>query len=157
MSTLSALVTHRKSLQIGDRAPSLISVDQEGVPVDLDLAYSRGPVLVYFYLRASTPICTAHACRFRDGFSRLDESDIQIFGVSGDTSGRLRKFKEKYQLPFRLIADPEGKIAAAFGVPTFLGFPARRAFLIRDGAVAWQGNAAQSSEVFRLLAPAAAV
>ncbi len=157
MKSLLALLTHKKSLQIGDRAPSLISVDQEGVPVDLDLAYARGPVLVYFYLRASTPVCTAHACRFRDGFSRLDGSDIQIFGVSGDTSGRLQKFKEKYQLPFRLLADPEGKIAAAFGVPTFLGFPARRAFLIRDGIVAWQGNAAQSSEVFRLLAPAAAV
>ncbi len=157
MRSLSELFTQEKSLQIGDRAPSLTAVDQEGVPVDLGLAYARGPVLVYFYLRASTPVCTAHACRFRDEFSRLDESDIQIFGVSGDTSGRLQKFKEKYQLPFRLLADPEGEIAAAFGVPTFLGFPARRAFLIRDGAVAWQGNAAQSSEVFRLLAPAAAI
>ncbi|MDP9097454.1 MAG: peroxiredoxin [Verrucomicrobiota bacterium] len=157
MKSLSALLTHKKSLQIGDRAPCLTAVDQDGVPVDLDLAYARGPVLVYFYLREGTPVCTAHACRFRDGFSRLNESDIQIFGVSGDTSGRLQKFKEKYQLPFRLLADPEGKIAAGFGVPTFLGFPARRAFLIRDGLVAWQGKASESSEVFRLLASAAAV
>ena len=157
MKSLSELFIQKKSLQIGDRAPSLTAVDQDGLTIDLIAAYARGPVLLYFYLRPSTPVCTAHACRFRDGFLRLDESDIQIFGVSGDTSGRLQKFKEKYQLPFRLLADPEGKIAAAFGVPTFLGFPARRAFLIRDGIFAWQGNASESSEVFRLLAPAAAV
>ncbi len=136
---------------MGERAPALKAVDQDGVMVDLGKAYARGPVPIYFYLRTGTPVCSAHACRFRDGLDQLDEHDIQIFGVSRDAPDRLQKFKAKQRLPFQLLADPEGEIAAAFGVPSFFGFPARRAFLIRNGVLDWKGHASESSAIFRLI------
>lgn len=137
----------KSSLQIGERAPALQVMNQDRVIVDLGSAYQRGPVLIYFYLRAGTPVCTAHACRFRDGFDQLHQSGVQIFGVSGDPTKRLQAFKARHHLPFDLLADPKGEIAAAFHVPSFFGFPARRAFLIRDGAIVWKGRAADSPAI----------
>lgn len=136
---------------IGDPAPVLQAVNQDGAIVDLGAAYRRGPVLIYFYLRANTPVCTAHACRFRDGFDRLGESGVQIFGVSCDRAERLHAFKARHHLPFDLLADSQGKIAESFHVPSFLGFPARRAFLVREGKIAWTGRASDSSEIFDFL------
>ena len=145
------LFGNKTSFHVGDGAPVIQAVDQNGVMVDLSEAYARGPVLIYFYLRAGTPVCTAHACRFRDGLDQLDEHDIQIFGVSRDALDRLQKFKAKQRLSFQLLADPKGEIAAAFGVPSFFGFPARRAFLIRNGVLDWKGHASESSAIFRLI------
>ncbi len=134
MKSLVELLSRKTSLQVGDRAPALKVSNQNNATIDLGDAYARGLVVIYFYLRAGTPVCTGHACQFRDGFARLQERDIQIFGVSGDSPERLQKFKEKRRLPFQLLSDPGGEIVFAFGVSSFLGFPARRAFLVRDGS-----------------------
>lgn len=151
MKSLVELFTNKTSLQAGDRAPAMKAFNQNNAMIDLGDAYARSLVVIYFYLRAGTPVCTAHACQFRNGFARLQERDIQIFGVSGDSPERLQKFKEKRGLPFQLLSDPGGEIAFAFGVSSFLGFPARRAFLVRDGAIAWKGNASDALEIFNLL------
>ena len=148
MISLLGRVAGKPSLQIGERAPVLQVVNQDGAIVDIASAYQRGPVVIYFYLRAGTPVCTAHACRFRDGFDQLQESGVQIFGVSSDPAERLHAFKARHHLPFDLLADTKGEIAAAFHVPSFFGFPARRAFLIRDGAIVWKGHAADSPAIF---------
>ena len=151
MTSLFGRKANKPSLQIGARAPALQVMNQDRAIVDLGSAYQRGPVLIYFYLRAGTPVCTAHACRFRDGFDQLQESGVQIFGVSSDPAKRLHAFKARHHLPFDLLADPKGEIAAAFHVPSFFGFPARRAFLIRDGAITWKGRAADSPAIFEHL------
>ncbi len=134
-----------EGLTIGAPAPEVAVVDQEGAAVNLGEAYRRGPVLLFFYLRANTPVCTMHACRYRDSFAEMPEKNLQIFGVSGDSPERLKKFREKRSLPYRLLSDPDGKIAAAFRVRSFFGFPERRAFLIRDGRIEWERRAGDVS------------
>ena len=147
MSGLRDFFARKDRLVVGDAAPAVEAVDQDGAPVRLGAAYAQGPVLLFFYVRAGTPVCTMHACRYRDRLDELREPGLQIFGVSGDPPERLRRFREKRRLPYRLLADVEGKIAEAFRVRSFFGFPERRAFLIREGRIAWEGRAGEVSEL----------
>src|SRR4030095_11515397 len=123
-------------LAVGAAAPEVTSVDQDEKPVDLK-DYTKGPTLVYFYPKSDTPGCTKQACSIRDDWSALQAKGIQVLGVSGDNVEAQKKFQEKYKLPFTIIADNEGKVAEAFGVPTTLGIAKRQSFLIKDGKVVW--------------------
>ncbi|MGB8166511.1 MAG: peroxiredoxin [Chthoniobacteraceae bacterium] len=130
-------------LAVGEAAPSLTAKDQQGQIVELGELYRRSAVFIYFYVRAGTPLCTAHACRLRDRFAELRARGIEILGVSADPPERLAQFQTRKQIPFRLLADTDGAIARGFRVPSFLGMTARDAYLIRDGRVVWKGRAGQ--------------
>lgn len=136
-------------------APRLEAVDQDGRVVKLASVYASGLTLVYFYPKASTPGCTSQACSLRDAYQELSEHGVQIIGVSTDRAGAQKRFQEKHRLPFTLLADPEGKVVAAFGVGRFLGFASRQAFLIQGGMVIWRDRSAstsqQAADVLRVL------
>ncbi len=129
-------------LREGDRAPSFDLVDQDGARMtDADL---RGrTVVLYFYPKDDTPGCTKQACAFRDGLDAFRERGAEVVGVSPDDQASHAAFRDKYRLPFRLLADPEHTLCEAFGVwgeqewkgHKFLGV-ARTTFLLRDGVVA---------------------
>ena len=78
--------------------------------------YRGKPVVLYFYPKDDTPGCTTEACSFRDGFSVYQEKNITILGVSPDTVKSHQKFKDKYHLPFTLLADPDHKVCELYGV-----------------------------------------
>jgi peroxiredoxin Q/BCP len=81
------------------------------------LAEFRGkPVVLYFYPKDDTPGCTTEACSFRDDYSAYQEAGVVILGVSPDTSKSHTKFISKFNLPFPLLADPDHKVAEAYGV-----------------------------------------
>jgi peroxiredoxin Q/BCP len=73
----------------------------------------------------------------RDDWKSLQEKGIQVLGVSGDPVSAQKAFEEKYQLPFTIVSDVEGKVAAAFGVPMNNGKAQRSSFLVRNGKVVW--------------------
>ena len=132
-------------LAIGAKAPDITAPDENGKAVDFAKVYAHGLTLVYFYPKASTPGCTAQACSLRDGLPDLKADGVTILGVSHDTAEAQKKFKEKYKLPFTLIADHEGKVIQAFGVPTIIfGIAKRQSFLIKDGKVVWRSLNAQT-------------
>jgi len=133
-------------LAVGAKAPTLTAPDENGAPVDFGKVYAHGTTLVYFYPKAGTPGCTAEACSLRDSITDLKNLGITVIGVSHDTAEAQKKFKEKNKLPFTLIADHEGKVIQAFGVPTYvLGISKRQSFLVKDGKVAWRSLDAQTS------------
>jgi peroxiredoxin Q/BCP len=133
-------------LAVGAPAPEVKTVDQDGKEIDLK-DYAKGPTLVYFYPKADTPGCTKQACSIRDDWSKLQEKGIKVLGVSEDKPEAQKKFKEKHNLPFTLIADSDGKVAKAFGVPlNVMGMTARQSFLIKDGKVVWNMLKASTSE-----------
>src|SRR6478672_5268238 len=74
------------------------------------------PVVLYFYPKDDTPGCTTEACEFRDAYDRFRERGVEVIGVSPDGAESHRRFKEKYELPFPLLADPSHEAAGAFGV-----------------------------------------
>lgn len=137
-----------KAVEVGAAAPEIEGVDQDGNPFKFADAYAKGVVLVFFYPKADTPGCTAQACSLRDSFETLSAEQLQIVGVSRDNATSQKKFREKYNLPFPLVADADGKIAEAFGVPGILGMPVtkRQSFIVKDGKVVWKAESAQTAK-----------
>jgi peroxiredoxin Q/BCP len=133
-------------LAVGAPAPDVSAVDQNGAPVVLKDVFAKGPTLVYFYPKADTPGCTKQACSIRDDWEALKAKGIQVLGVSGDKPEAQKKFEEKYKLPFTLIADPDGKVAAGFGVTFIAGFAKRVSFLVKDGKVVWTMPSASTAD-----------
>lgn len=119
-------------------APLVTATLDDGTPLDLGSLYSQGPVLVYFYPRSGTPGCTRQACNLRDNNAALASKGVQVLGVSRDSVKAQTSFREKQALPFRLVADKDGIVGDAFGVPrpTGNGY-ARMSFLVVGGIVVW--------------------
>ncbi len=104
-----------KLLEPGDRAPDFRTTDQDGKKVSLK-DFKGKKVVLYFYPKDDTPGCTKEACSFRDGFSKFRKRRIEVLGVSVDDEKSHKKFAEKYDLPFRLLADTDKKIVKDYGV-----------------------------------------
>ncbi len=145
-------------LQVGAEAPSPAAVDQDGNPFSLSSAYESGTVLVYFYPKADTGGCTKQACSLRDAIEDLKGLGVTVVGVSKDSPESQKKFQEKYDLPFTLIADDDRKVAEAFGVGGVLGFSNRSSFLVKGGKIVWlspkaktEGHADEVKEALKSL------
>lgn len=132
---------HADELALGARAPSVVSLDHQGNPVNLGEALSKGTALVFFYPKAMTPGCTKQACSLRDGWDELQKRQVTIYGVSSDTAKTQAEFREKHALPFTLIADTDRAVAKAFGK----GRWSRQAYLFKDGILVWRDLSAATS------------
>lgn len=101
-------------LKIGDQAPNFKSVDQDGQIVNLS-DYAGKKVVLYFYPKDNTPGCTAESCNLRDNYASFISKGYEILGVSSDDEKTHRKFIEKYDLPFKLLADTDKSLHDQFG------------------------------------------
>ncbi len=102
-------------LKIGDKAPELGALDQNGKTIQLkDLKGKKA--VIYFYPKDSTPGCTAEACSLRDDYSILLKEGIEVIGISADSQASHLKFSDKHSLPFSLLADTDRAIIERYGV-----------------------------------------
>jgi peroxiredoxin Q/BCP len=99
----------------GSPAPDFELANQDGEPVKLS-DYRGKTVVLYFYPKADTPGCTVQACGVRDRSAEYEAADAVVLGVSPDKVPALRKFADKYGLPFTLLSDPEHAVAESYGV-----------------------------------------
>jgi peroxiredoxin Q/BCP len=136
---LAACLLHADPLPVGAPAPKITATDEQGKPIALADVYAKGITLVYFYPKAGTPGCTAEACSLRDSYTTLHGEGLQIIGVSRDAADSQKHFQDEYHLPFTLVADRDGNVAKAFGVPMmgFLPIASRESFIVKDGRIAW--------------------
>ena len=102
-------------LTIGQKAPDFNLPDENGDFHTLK-DYAGQHVLLYFYPKDDTPGCTTEACNFRDDYSSYQNARVVILGVSPDTPASHKKFKEKYQLPFTLLADEDQRVCELYKV-----------------------------------------
>lgn len=153
-------------VNVGDKAPKFSALDDTGKMWKSSEYVGKGPVVVYFYPADMTGGCTKQACGFRDDMKKLKDKGVTVVGVSGDTVRNHQLFKQAEELNFTLLADPEGKVAAAFGVPfkkgeksivrtingkeetlTRGGSAARWTFLIDgDGKIAMKNNKVKAAD-----------
>ncbi len=99
----------------GDLAPDFQLLDDSNRPRKLS-DFRGQSVILYFYPKDDTPGCTKEACRFRDDYSAYEEAGVTILGVSPDSVASHVKFKQKYQIPFLLLADTDHKVCDLYGV-----------------------------------------
>jgi peroxiredoxin Q/BCP len=99
----------------GKPAPDFEATTDSGDRVKLS-DFRGKPVVLYFYPKDDTPGCTVEACGFRDAYSEFQERGAVVLGVSPDNEASHVRFKEKYSIPFTLLADPEHAVAEQYGV-----------------------------------------
>lgn len=101
-------------MNIGDKAPEILGKDENGKEIRLSDFQGR-KLILYFYPKDNTSGCTAEACSLRDHHQELQQAGFEIVGVSKDSAASHVKFKEKYELPFPLIADIDHTLLEAMG------------------------------------------
>jgi thioredoxin-dependent peroxiredoxin len=116
-----AVSEETKPLNVGDSVPAFEVKDDQGEARKSSELFGEKIVVVYFYPADMTGGCTAQACAFRDDMGELAGKDVKVIGVSGDTVESHQLFKQAHNLNFTLLADTEGKVADAFGVPKTVG------------------------------------
>lgn len=149
-------------VQVGDQAPDFEATTHAGQTIRLSDFKGKKAVVLYFYPKDNTPVCTAQACGFRDAYEQFVTAGAEVIGVSSDSSQSHQSFATKQNLPFHLVSDPDRAIRTAFGVPkTFGFFPGRVTYIVdRQGAVRHifnsqlnaDGHIAESLRIVRELA-----
>ena len=102
-------------MNIGDKVPEVLGINENGEEIRMS-QYKGKKLVLYFYPKDNTSGCTAEACSLRDNYTELRKQGYEVIGVSVDSSTSHRKFIDKYELPFPLIADTEKKLVESMGV-----------------------------------------
>jgi peroxiredoxin Q/BCP len=139
LAAVAPACANKSLLPVGAAAPEVAGRDARGVAVTLSAETRAGRYsIVFFYPKDDTPGCTREACAFRDAFARYDAAGVTIFGVSRDSEDSHRAFRDKYSLPFPMVADTSGAVQRAYHVPDgFPGVAKRVSFLVGpDGKIA---------------------
>jgi thioredoxin-dependent peroxiredoxin len=134
----------QNSPKVGDVAPDFTLPDENNNAVHLGSHHGKSPVVIYFYPKADTPGCTKEACGFRDAIAGYRELGVPVFGISPDPVADVKKFSEKFQLNFPLLADADHGVTERYGCwvqktmygKTYMG-AARTTFIInKQGQIA---------------------
>lgn len=119
------------SIAAGDRAPDFTATTSDGQTVSLRDYRDRSSVVLFFYPKDGSPICTMEACRFRDSYEDFVAAGAVVIGVSGDSDDSHVEFANSHRLPFALISDKDGALRREFGVPRSMGvLPGRVTYVI---------------------------
>ena len=102
-------------LEAGEKAPAFTLPDQDGNPVSLS-DFQGKSVILFFYSKDNTAGCTRQACSFADQYPAFRQRDAVVLGISKDPVTSHRRFADKYQLPYRILSDPECRVMEAYGV-----------------------------------------
>ncbi len=129
------------TLQVGDKAPDFTLLSDQNQLISLNNLIGK-KIILYFYPKDNTPGCTQEACDFRDSFAQFASFNTEVIGISKDSPAKHTRFKQKYALPFTLLADETGDICEAYGAldkqslfgKSFLGIR-RSTFLIDENGV----------------------
>jgi peroxiredoxin Q/BCP len=123
-------------VQVGDVAPDFTLPAQTGAPVNLRDFLGKKALVLYFYPRDHTAVCTAQACAFRDSYEVFKHAEAEVIGISSDSVESHQQFTTAHRLPFLLLSDIDSLIRKLYGVPTALGLPGRVTYIIdRQGIV----------------------
>jgi peroxiredoxin Q/BCP len=144
-------------LAVGTPAPDVSAVAHDGQQFQLSKLKGRYVVL-YFYPKDDTSGCTKEACDVRDSWAKLQKAGVAVFGVSTQDNESHKAFAEKYHLPFPLLPDEKGEIAAKYKVPLTFGMARRITYLIgKDGRIehVWPkvNPVGHANEILAQLAP----
>ena len=124
-------------LRKGDKAPGFELADQDGERVKLSELLEKGSIILYFYPKDFTSVCTRQACMVRDSHDRIEAAGLRVIGINSEKGEKHGRFREHHGLPFRLLEDPGREVARAYeAIGPFGLYTARVSYLIdSDGVV----------------------
>ena len=122
-------------VQVGDAAPDFTLPSQTGTLVRLGAFLGKKAIVLYFYPRDNTSVCTKEACAFRDSYEFFKNADAEVIGISSDSVESHRQFAAAHQLPFLLVSDTDGMVRKRYGVPTAFGLPGRVTYVIDKSGI----------------------
>ena len=108
------------ALQVGDKIPNFTAIASDGSVFESQVIIGKQAVVIYFYPKDDTLVCTEQACTFRDQYEDFKALGSEVIGVSSDSVLSHQKFSKRYNLPFILLSDQDKKIRKLFGVPNDL-------------------------------------
>jgi len=131
-----------RSLEVGDSVPDFTATASDGQKISLSDFVGKQAVVVFFYPKDNSLICTQEACSFRDHYEDFVRLGAAVIGISGDSNESHRSFAAAHHLPYRLIADENGELRQLFGVPNSLFvLPGRVTYVIdREGIIRLKFN-----------------
>lgn len=124
----------RPMIQEGQPAPAFTLKDASGRPWSLDALRKSGPVVLFFYPRDESAICTREVCAFRDAHQDFADTGATVVGISSDGEASHEAFARKQSLNYLLLSDPGGAVRRAYGIPKMLGVVDGRATFVIDRA-----------------------
>jgi peroxiredoxin Q/BCP len=135
-------------VQVGDQTPDFTFTAQSGKQVRLSDFRNQKVVVLFFYPKDGSAICTKEACAFRDAYDQFAEAGAVVIGVSGDSAESHSAFATRYNLPFYLVSDGDGSLRRTFGVPKTFGLlPGRVTYVIdKKGVVRLVFSAQMTAE-----------
>ena len=121
------------ALKVGSKIPNFAAIDNNGDLFESNLIVGKKPVVIYFYPKDKTRVCTEQACTFRDQYEDFKALGAEVIGISSDSLKSHIAFANEYKLPFILLSDFDKKIRKLFGVPNdYLGLVPGRATYVAD-------------------------
>ena len=121
----------KEHVQVGDKAPEFSLPAQDGATVSLKDFANKDSVVLYFYPKDNTSVCTKEACLFKDSYSVFSEKGAVVLGVSSDSVESHKGFAQAQHLPFKLLSDAKGEVRKLYGVPSAMGMlPGRVTYVI---------------------------
>lgn len=121
------------ALTVGDKIPHFIAIDADGHDFDSSDYAGKKPLVIYFYPKDETRVCTQQACSFRDQYEDFKALGAEVIGISSDSVSSHKSFSNHHQLPFILLSDNHKKIRKLFGVaPNWLGLLPGRATYVAN-------------------------
>ena len=124
-------------MNIGDKCPFFKGRDQNGEEYDVSSLIGKKNLVIYFYPKNETRVCTAQACSFRDAYATFQDNNCEVIGISGDSAKSHEAFAKHHSLPFVLLSDGDKKLRKLFKVPNdYLGLiPGRYTYIINEEGI----------------------
>jgi thioredoxin-dependent peroxiredoxin len=123
-------------LRPGDQAPDFELFDQNLNKFKLSDCFKKKPVVIFFYPKDETKVCTKEACCFRDKYKDFLDHGAEVIGISCDSVESHQIFSEKHKLPYRILSDSQGNVKSAYGISRVLGIiPGRETFVVNKEGI----------------------
>jgi len=138
---------HAQKLKVGDEAPTFSLYDQDGVLFNSKDVIGKKILVLFFYPKDGSSVCTKEACSFKDAYSDLSGKGVTVVGINSANAESHKKFKTQNKLPYNLLCDTKNKVLRQFGVKNKFIFTGRETFVIDlNGKIAFQFNSFTNGE-----------
>ena len=127
--------TSNQAIDVGDKVPQFSLIDQDGKTFKTADYIGKKTLVIYFYPKDESLVCTKEACAFRDSFDEFTKAGALVIGINGGTVESHKKFAQHYKLPFTLLSDPDNKVYHLFGIKSFMFMNGRKTFVVAKNGV----------------------